>query len=68
MHAFGEQYIYKLRQSKLVLPHDLSPLQHEELPWLTLVTCQSYNEASDTYKYRSVVRAVLVEVLPEISR
>jgi sortase (surface protein transpeptidase) len=37
-------------------------LKHEELPWVTLVTCRGYNEASNSYQYRVLVRAVLVEV------
>jgi sortase (surface protein transpeptidase) len=37
-------------------------LKHEELPWVTLVTCRGYDEATGTYKYRVLVRAELVEV------
>jgi len=37
-------------------------LKHEELPWVTLVTCRGYDEASNSYRYRVLVRAVLVEV------
>ena len=37
-------------------------MKHQELPWITLVTCRGYDEASNSYKYRVLVRAVLVEV------
>jgi len=37
-------------------------LKHETLSWVTLVTCRGYDEASNSYKYRVLVRAVLVEV------
>ncbi|MBE3088451.1 MAG: hypothetical protein IMZ71_04995 [Chloroflexi bacterium] len=37
-------------------------LKHEELPWVTLVTCRGYDKSSNSYKYRVLVRAVLVEV------
>jgi hypothetical protein len=37
-------------------------LSHEELPWLTLITCQGYDEVSHGYEFRTVVRAVQVKV------
>jgi hypothetical protein len=36
--------------------------RHEDYSWLTLITCQRYNERTGTYRYRRVVRAVLIEV------
>jgi len=63
VHAWGAQYVYEVRQVKQVAPGEVSSvLKHEELPWVTLVTCRGYDETSDSYKYRVVVRAVLVEV------
>ena len=58
----GQQYIYKVRAVLLVAPDDLSILRHEELPWLTLVTCRSYDEAAGAYRWRVAVRAVQVEI------
>jgi len=37
-------------------------LRHEELDWITLLTCAAYDEASDSYRTRVAVRAVLIEV------
>ncbi len=65
LHAYGNRYIYEVRSSRIVGPDDLSALRHEELPWLTLVTCRQYDEASSAYRYRVVVRAVLMRVTPE---
>ena len=63
VHAWGVQYVYEVRQVKQVAPGSTSSvIRHEELPWVTLVTCSGYDEDSDLYKYRVVVRAVLVEV------
>ena len=63
VHAMGAQYVYEVREVKQVAPDAiLSVLKHEQLPWVTLVTCRGYDETSDSYKYRVVVRAVLVEV------
>jgi hypothetical protein len=37
-------------------------MKHEELPWVTLVTCRGFDAASGSYRYRVLVRAVLIEV------
>ena len=62
IHAYGQRYTYEVRQVSAVRPNDLSVLRHEEYDWLTLITCQGYDEQQDAYRWRSVVRAVLVEV------
>jgi LPXTG-site transpeptidase (sortase) family protein len=63
VHAFGQEYVYVVRESELVAPGAVAAvIRHEELPWLTLITCQGYNEASNTYRYRVVVRAVQVAI------
>jgi LPXTG-site transpeptidase (sortase) family protein len=62
LHAFGQQYIYEVRQVRSVRPTDLSVLRHEELSWLTLLTCSVFDPVSESYLRRVVVRAVLIEV------
>jgi sortase (surface protein transpeptidase) len=37
-------------------------LQHEDKAYLTLITCDTYDETTDTYLRRVAVRAVLVDV------
>jgi LPXTG-site transpeptidase (sortase) family protein len=68
IHAFGQQYIYEIRTVKTrVNPTDTSSLnRHEDLPWLTLVTCNTYDEKTNTYRYRTVVRAVQVKIVDEV--
>ncbi len=62
VHAWGGRYIYEVRAIIQVAPDDTAAmLLHQDLPWLTLVTCRGYDEASNTYKYRVLVRAVQVE-------
>jgi LPXTG-site transpeptidase (sortase) family protein len=62
IHAWGSQYNYEVRQVSQVKPEDISAvLKHEDLPYITLITCRGYDEADDSYKYRVVVRAVQVE-------
>ncbi|MDO9129311.1 MAG: sortase, partial [Anaerolineales bacterium] len=63
VHAWGQQYVYEVRSVRLVSPGNIASItKHEELPWLTLVTCKGYDEASNSYQYRIVVRAVQVEI------
>jgi LPXTG-site transpeptidase (sortase) family protein len=61
----GQRYIYEVREVKRVLPNDGSIFHHEDRSWVTLVTCQGYNETTNTYKYRTVVRAVLMRVVTD---
>jgi len=48
-----------------VEPNDVSIFRHEEKSWLTLVTCKEYDEKSNTYKKRVVVRVALVNIVWE---
>ncbi len=64
IHAFGERYIYEVRYNLKVSPQ-ASAFKHEEYPWVTLVTCQGYNEGDNSYRYRILVRAVQIKVEPE---
>ena len=62
IHAYGKKYTYEVRANTVVDPSDASVFKHEEKAWLTLVTCKEYDEATNTYKKRVAVRAVLVSV------
>ena len=63
VHAFGQEYVYSVRESVLARPGEVSSvIRYEEYPWLTLITCQGYDEVSNTYRTRVVVRAVQVEI------
>jgi LPXTG-site transpeptidase (sortase) family protein len=62
LHAWNQSYKYEVRSVLQTEPDDLSVLGHEDYDWLTLITCQGYDEESDTYQWRTVVRAVLQQV------
>jgi LPXTG-site transpeptidase (sortase) family protein len=63
VHAFGQEYIYEVRDVRVVSPQAVSStITHEQLPWLTLITCQGYDETSNSYRYRVVVKAVQVQI------
>jgi LPXTG-site transpeptidase (sortase) family protein len=66
IHNSGSIYVYEVRQSELIFPGNLKTLfKHEDYEWLTLVTCETYNEKLDKFIYRRMVKAVLVSVIPE---
>ena len=63
IHVSGAQYVYEVRSILQVRPGTTSGMmKHEASPWVTLVTCRGYDVTSDSYLYRILVRAVLVEV------
>jgi LPXTG-site transpeptidase (sortase) family protein len=62
IHAWGQRYIYEVRQNSLVSPSQAQVLGHEHLSWLTLVTCQGYDETGGSYRWRRVVRAVFMAI------
>jgi LPXTG-site transpeptidase (sortase) family protein len=63
VHISGAQYIYEVRSVQQSNPgNSAAMMKHETLPWLTLVTCRGYDISSDSYLYRVLVRAVLIEV------
>ncbi|MBK7452759.1 MAG: sortase [Anaerolineales bacterium] len=62
VHSYGSVYTYEVRENRIVTPYNTSVLQHEETAWLTLITCKTYNEKTETYSNRIAVRAVLVKV------
>jgi len=63
LDAYGSRYVYEVREvDRFVAPDDENVIPHEEISWLTLITCRGYDEAAGSYRWRVVVRAVLVDV------
>ena len=56
--------MYEVRKvNEYVRPNAIDlALQHEDYPWLTLITCEGYDAESDTYTWRVVVQAVQVRI------
>ncbi|MGB8982758.1 MAG: sortase, partial [Anaerolineales bacterium] len=66
IHLGGMKYTYAVRTNLLISPQNTYWLtRHEELDWITLITCQQYDANTKSYRYRRVVRAVLVSVEQE---
>jgi LPXTG-site transpeptidase (sortase) family protein len=60
----GYRYTYKVISNTDVQPDDASVMKHEEKSYLTLITCDSYDEKTGTYLRRVAVQATLVDVRP----
>ena len=65
VHAYGTVYTYEVRQNRTVSPNNTYVLKHEDDAWLTLITCKTYIEETNTYARRIVVRAALVSITTE---
>ena len=61
VHVGDSQYTYEVRSVQQIAPGSIATaLKHETLPWLTLLTCKGFDQATNSYTYRIIVRAVLV--------
>lgn len=63
INAYGRIYTYELRENRLISSSDLrAAFKSEDLPWLTLLTCEGFDEETNSYSNRRIVRAVLVKI------
>ncbi|UCC59494.1 MAG: sortase [Dehalococcoidia bacterium] len=62
VHGWGQQYVYEVRTVDIVSPANVRSLRHEEFPWLTMITCRGYDDTSGEFLWRTVVRAVQVNI------
>jgi LPXTG-site transpeptidase (sortase) family protein len=62
IYSSGYRYTYEVVSNAYVQPNDSSVMKHEEKSYLTLITCDSYDETKGTYLRRVAVRAELVDV------
>ncbi len=60
--AYGQSYTYQVRDVQAIGPYDFKEtFEHQDNPWITLLTCQGYDEESGLYNSRLLVKAVLIE-------
>ncbi len=65
IHAYGKIHIYQVQENRKLSPTNLKAVfKHEEYNWVTLVTCEDYDDNTGLYKSRRIVRAVLISVVP----
>jgi LPXTG-site transpeptidase (sortase) family protein len=62
VYSAGYRFTYKVVSNAVVEPDDTTVMKHEEQPYLTLITCDSYDAETGTYLHRVAVHAVLVDV------
>jgi LPXTG-site transpeptidase (sortase) family protein len=60
----GYRYTYKVVSNEVVQPNDASVMKHADKSFLTLITCDAYDEQSGTYLRRVAIGAILVDVRP----
>jgi LPXTG-site transpeptidase (sortase) family protein len=67
IHLGIEKYIFEVRKTKLVSPNTTGfAFEHlENRSFLTLITCAGFNEKDESYRFRRIIRAVLVSVESE---
>jgi len=58
----GYRFTYKVLSNQFVQPDDSTVFRHEDKSYLTLITCDNYDEKTGRYLRRVAVRAVLVDV------
>ncbi|HEX2991191.1 MAG TPA: sortase, partial [Anaerolineales bacterium] len=64
IYTAGYRYIYMVESNQLVDPDAVSVFRHEDQAFLTLITCEQYDENLDSYLQRVAVRAKLVDTRP----
>ena len=64
IYSSGYRYTYKVVSNQYVDPGDITVFQHEAEAYLSLITCDTYDEKSNSYLRRVAVRARLVDVRP----
>jgi LPXTG-site transpeptidase (sortase) family protein len=64
IHLDGQTYTYEVREVlKQISPQDVDTLtKHKDGSWLSLVTCQGFDQESASYNWRLIIRAALVSV------
>jgi LPXTG-site transpeptidase (sortase) family protein len=62
VYSNGYRYTYQVKSNELVDPGDATALRHEKDSYLTLITCDTYDEKSATYSLRVAVHAKLVDM------
>jgi len=66
IHAYGQIFTYEITETTSISPTDTAAmLKHADKSSLTLITCEDYQEKTQKYSSRRLVRAVLVSVTKE---
>jgi LPXTG-site transpeptidase (sortase) family protein len=61
IRSWGQEHVYAVRSVQMIGAGDRSHVQHDDLDWLTLITCRGYDEDTGEYRWRTVVRAARIQ-------
>lgn len=61
IQVYGTTLHYEVRSVNWVAPNQNQVLSHLDGNWLTLITCDQYDEQTEQYRWRIVVKAVLTQ-------
>jgi LPXTG-site transpeptidase (sortase) family protein len=64
IYSSGYRYTYRVESNEYVDPDDVAVFRHEDQAYLTLITCEQYDEKLGSYLHRVAVRAKLVDTRP----
>jgi len=57
-------HLYQVQSSKLISPDQTQEVfQHKDLDWISLVTCETWNDDLQQYSGRRLVRAILISTI-----
>jgi len=63
IHSGGQTYVYEVRENERVdSKASQIVFKHEELDWITLLTCEDFNPDLGGYDSRRYIRAVLIDI------
>lgn len=63
LHIYGLNYVFEVREVMTIQKDDIKTvMKHESTPWITLMTCQGYDDENKSYRSRILVRAALVKL------
>jgi len=63
--AYGRVYTYQVQSSTLINSDNISKVfKPEDYDWISLVTCENWDEKTFGYTHYRLVRAILIEISP----
>lgn len=62
IEVYGKTYTYEVRESDRIAATAVNKMMTPKTDsWITLVTCEAYDQSADKYAFRRIVRAVLID-------
>jgi LPXTG-site transpeptidase (sortase) family protein len=66
IQAWGKIYHYQIQENISISPDQIDQLfKHQTFDWVSLITCEGWDESTESYNHRRVVRGILIKVITE---